>query len=59
MKVSREQILVGTLFILVLVIFSLADRDTKRNERYSANIRQEVQMLANSHADTYPVKAKK
>jgi hypothetical protein len=57
MKVRRDQILVGTLFILVLVIFSLADRDTKKNERYYANIKQEVQMLANSTADTNSAKA--
>ncbi len=56
MKVRRDQILVGLLFVLVVVIFSLADRDTRMNERYYSNIKQEVQIFANSKADTISAK---
>lgn len=50
MKLRKEQMLVGFMFILVLIIFSFADRDTKKNGQYDSSLKQEVQTFANSNA---------
>lgn len=37
------------MFILVLIIFSFADSDTKKNGQYNSSIKHEVQKFANSN----------
>jgi hypothetical protein len=49
MKLRKEQMLVGFMFILVLIIFSFADSDTKKNGQYNSSIKHEVQKFANSN----------
>lgn len=46
MKTRKHDFFVGVLFVLVLVVFSLADRDTKRNNPNYNSIEQNDQILS-------------
>lgn len=54
MKERKEQILAVALFALVLVIFSLADSDTKKNERFYSGREQksEARMIYEAVPDS-------
>jgi hypothetical protein len=49
MKVRNQHFFVGALFILVFVVFSLADRDTKKNDPNYPSLEQKVQVLTTSN----------